>query len=114
MAGVATDSMLDLVPDSGQAPLPTAHDGTGLELDIDLSTSTGEVAALPELSLVDIDLPLLDDDAFAEMPAPAPTPMAPAADAPAKSGKPEIDSGLIDFDLFDPNTEARIAPKSTR
>lgn len=114
MASAATDSMLDLVPDSGQAPLPTAHDGTGLELDIDLSTSTGGVAALPELSLVDIDLPLLDDDAFAEAPASAPTPMAPAAGAPAKSDKPEIDSGLIDFDLFDPNTEARIAPKSTR
>lgn len=114
MASAATDSMLDLVPDSGQAPLPTVHDGTGLELDIDLSTSTGEVAALPELSLVDIDLPLLDDDAFAEAPASAPTPMAPAAGTPARSDKPEIDSGLIDFDLFDPNTEARIAPKSTR
>lgn len=114
MASAATDSMLDLVPDSGQAPLPTAHDGTGLELDIDLSTSTGEVAALPELSLVDIDLPLLDDDAFAEAPASAPTPMAPPASMPARSDKPEIDSGLIDFDLFDPNTEARIAPKSTR
>ncbi|RCW70126.1 hypothetical protein DES41_10564 [Pseudorhodoferax soli] len=114
MAGAATDSMLDLVPDSGQAPLPTAHDGSGLELDIDLSTSTGEVAALPELSLVDIDLPLLDDDAFAQVPASAPTPMVPPVDRPAKSDKPEIDSGLIDFDLFDPNTEARIAPKSTR
>lgn len=114
MASAAADSMLDLVPDSGQAPLPTAHDGSGLELDIDLSTSTGDVAALPELSLVDIDLPLLDDDALAEVPASAPTPMAPPVGAPAKSDKPEIDSGLIDFDLFDPNTEARIAPKSTR
>ncbi|MGC3986953.1 MAG: hypothetical protein QM777_20675 [Pseudorhodoferax sp.] len=116
-ADAAADPLLDLVPDSGQAPLPTAHDGSGLELDIDLSTSTGEIAALPELSLVDIDLPLLDDDALAEVPASAPTPMAPvapAAGAPAKADKPEIDSGLIDFDLFDPNTEARIAPKSTR
>ena len=37
----------------------------------------------------------------------------PAA-APAAGNKPAVDSGLIDFDLFDPNTEARIAPKSTR
>jgi hypothetical protein len=114
-AGPMLDLDLDLVPDSGQVPLrPTAHEGSGLELDIDLSTSTGEIAALPELSLVDIDLPLLDGDALAEVPASAPTPMAPTGGVPARSDKPEVDSGLIDFDLFDPNTEARIAPKSTR
>ncbi|WP_156374725.1 hypothetical protein [Pseudorhodoferax sp. Leaf274] len=115
-AAAAVDSMLEFVPDSGVAPLPTTHDGSGLELDIDLSTSSGDIAAAPALSLVDIDidLPLLDDDALAEVPASAPTPIAPAGDVPARSDKPEIDSGLIDFDLFDPNTEARIAPKSTR
>lgn len=112
------DLMLDLVPDSGQVPLPPLADADGLELDIDLSTTNAEMPQTRGLALVDIDLPLLDDDEptggnpFASGPAPTPV-NAPAAPA-AAPGKPEIDSGLIDFDLFDPNTEARIAPKSTR
>lgn len=112
------DLMLDLVPDSGQVPLPPLTDADGLELDIDLSTTNAEMPQTRGLALVDIDLPLLDDDEptggnpFASGPAPTPV-TAPAAPA-AAPGKPEIDSGLIDFDLFDPNTEARIAPKSTR
>lgn len=106
------DLMLDLVPDSGQVPLPPLADADGLELDIDLSSTNAEMPQTRGLALVDIDLPLLDD----EPPAGAAPSLAPepAASTAAAAAKPEIDSGLIDFDLFDPNTEARIAPKSTR
>ncbi len=105
-AAVAAEPGLDLVPDSAHAGLPSIDDALGLELDIDLSTTPAQVAAQPALSLVevDIDLPLLDDEPLDAPPAPP----------PVAASKPEIDSGLIDFDLFDPNTEARIAPKSTR
>jgi hypothetical protein len=90
------------------APLPPLDDAAGLELDIDLSTTPAPVAEPPVLSLVevDIDLPLLDELPDAGSPMPAAAFRAPS--------KPALDSGLIDFDLFDPNTEARIAPKSTR
>lgn len=107
---LATDSMLDLVPDSAHAGLPSLDDLPALDLDIDLSTTPAQVAAPAGLSLVevDIDLPLLDDEPVVGDAVPV------AAPAPAAADKPELDSGLIDFDLFDPNTEARIAPKSTR
>lgn len=104
------DLTLDLDTDAPMAPvLRPQHDMTSLELDIDLSTSPAPVAEPPVLSLaeVDIDLPLLDEPLALDLPAPAPAPARPP-------GKPIPDSGLIDFDLFDPNTEARIAPKSTR
>lgn len=106
------DLTLDLDTDAPMAPvLRQQHDMPSFELDIDLSTSPAPVAEPPVLSLaeVDIDLPLLDEPLALDLPAPAPAP------APTRPpGKPIPDSGLIDFDLFDPNTEARIAPKSTR
>lgn len=110
LADLTLDLDLDLDTDvSKLARTPPRDDAPGLDLDIDLSTTPMPVAEPPVLSLVevDIDLPLLDDAFDAAPAAPAPAPVRPAA-------KPPLDSGLIDFDLFDPNTEARIAPKSTR
>lgn len=96
------DLELDLVPESGPSPLgqPT---NVGQELDLDLSEPVPPAAA--PLQMVDIDL-----DMFELEPPGAATPATPAP-SPAPV---EFDSGMIDFDLFDPDTEERIAPKSTR
>ncbi|MFT3721819.1 hypothetical protein [Pseudorhodoferax sp.] len=102
------DLELDLVPESGPTPLRhgTDHDTmASVPLDLDLSDFDDLSASAPSpLASVDIDLAQLDLDA---VPASAPV----AAPPPAK---PELDSGMIAFDLFDPTTEAQIAPKSTR
>jgi pilus assembly protein FimV len=106
----APDLALDLVPDSLPSALEPMGGPAGLDLDIDLSTVPAPVQpALPRSQgIVDIDLPLLDDVVLPTGSGASPVL---AERAPAA---PEPDSGLIDFDLFDPNTEARIAPKSNR
>lgn len=106
--------------DSGPIPLSSPQYDHGLMLDLDLSGTSMQPLApqdapvtppLPDIDL-DIDLELLDmhSGPMAVPPADAAAP----PQAPDASNKPAMDSGLIDFDLFDPNTEARIAPKSTR
>ena len=56
-------------------------------------------AVLPDLEM---DLGAFDKTAYETMPAPI---------APAKPPTPSNDPHVIDFDLFDPNTEAEIAPR---
>lgn len=106
--------------DSGPIPLSSPQYDHGLVLDLDLSGTHNApleqpqapaAPPLPDIGL-DIDLELLDMDSGA-MALPQSDAATPAA-TPAAGNKPAVDSGLIDFDLFDPNTEARIAPKSTR
>jgi pilus assembly protein FimV len=100
-------------PAPAPAPMPMS---TPLPTPISMPASWS--APAPALSEVDIDLPLLEleiepetgmqtNPALLGETAPQPPVAVPAP-------KPEFDSGMIDFDLFDPNTEARIAPKSTR
>jgi hypothetical protein len=52
---------------------------------------------------VDLDLAEFDKTAYETMPSPIETPKPPPA--------PSTDPHVIDFDLFDPNTEAEIAPR---
>ncbi len=109
--------------DSVPAPLSsTPSYDQGLVLDLDLSDSElqeleasgpapiARTAPTKSVDEVDIDLPLfeMDEPSTEETPRPAVRSEEPAV------RKAPVDSGLIDFDLFDPNTEARIAPKSTR
>lgn len=107
--------------DSGSMPLSSPQYDHGLVLDLDLSSThmpqqsaldaAPAMPPLPDIDL-DIDLGLLDMESG---PVGTPQPSAAAAPAPAPAAdKSDVDSGLIDFDLFDPSTEARIAPKSTR
>ncbi|KQP20018.1 FimV family protein [Pseudorhodoferax sp. Leaf267] len=131
-AGLAAASVAPaaLELDSGPAPLSSPNYDHGLVLDLDLSTTNlapmdatpaPREVPLPELDIdlgLDIDLQLLDmESGPATLPPPdAQTPALAPMPAPpdAGSNKPVVDSGLVDFDLFDPGTEARIAPKSTR
>jgi pilus assembly protein FimV len=110
---------LDDAPAYLQSPAPTPTPmSTPLPTPISMPASWSAPAPAPALSEVDIDLPLLEleiepetgmqtNPALLGETAPQPPVAVPAP-------KPEFDSGMIDFDLFDPNTEARIAPKSTR
>ncbi len=115
---------MDLELDSVPAPLSSFDHDPGLDLDLSSSQLLGAEPGdsvldphptVPTMSEVDIDLPLLEGGD-------APTPMqdlvapsGPSANRPdAANNKPALDSGMIDFDLFDPNTEAQIAPKSIR
>lgn len=104
--------------DSAPTPLSSPQYDHGLVLDLDLSSihmpPQDAPAAPPPLPSIDLDIDLeLLDMHSGPMPVPQPDPAAPSP-APDAGSKPAMDSGLIDFDLFDPNTEARIAPKSTR
>ena len=117
------DDELDSVPAplaETPKPSPQPEYDQSLDLDLDLSdselqslntlpSSVAPLSATAPLSQVDIDLPMLElEESVA-----SPTTDAPEVDDPSQR-KPAVDSGLIDFDLFDPKTEARIAPKSTR
>lgn len=105
--------------DSGSMPLSSPQYDHGLVLDLDLSSthmppqSAQDAPVMPPLPDIDldIDLGLLD---MQSDPVGTPQPNDAAAPVPAAADKSDVDSGLIDFDLFDPSTEARIAPKSTR
>lgn len=74
-----------MVPD-GPVPIPPASDPPA--------------RAKP---VVDLDLAEFDRTAYETLPAPIETPKAPPA--------PSTDPHVIDFDLFDPSTEAEIAPR---
>ncbi len=123
-------------PELDSAPAPLPRYDQELMLDLDLSNSLSlalddahapsarpsapgaALPPLPPLAEVDIDLPLLEmeiepETGFQTNPAQL-NETAPQPPAPVAPVKPEFDSSMIDFDLFDPNTEARIAPKSTR
>lgn len=101
---------LDDVPDEPEVPVEKTPVDLDLDLDLDLDFSNSELAAMDTVPVdtqapKESGLPKLDfvvDDAEE----PVPTVQPPSAPASAK------DSHLLDFDLFDPKVEAKIAPKN--
>jgi pilus assembly protein FimV len=119
--------------DSGPAALSSPNYDHGLMLDLDLSAPLDapvtapsrvdpqELPDIPPLPKLDLDLDLgfdLDLEPGDGDGGPDTEPMPHGESAQPATSTPEpgpvLDSGLIDFDLFDPSTEARIAPKVKR
>ncbi|MFZ4287411.1 hypothetical protein [Variovorax sp. HJSM1_2] len=94
-------------PAGGQNNEPLDID---LDLNLDFTNSELQVMANREKPAdLDLDLPLLED-----VPVTLPPRDASAGDVTGFPAAPPVDSNLIEFDLFDPNIEAKISPKTPK
>ncbi len=101
------------------APEPASYSGpldVDLDLDLDLDFSNSELLAMEELPLdvtapMDAKPPPVFDENGLEFEH-VETPPSSAPDTAAPADVPAINSNMLEFDLFDPQVEAKIAPKT--
>ena len=112
--------MSEIVPleaqDTHPEPLAPAYRAPlDLDLDLNLDFTNSELMAMQRPSAVSVAsppaLPSLDFDFDFDLDLAAPLPNAVTAPAPLPLMLPVIDSNMLEFDLFDPQVEAKIAPK---
>lgn len=111
-------SEMSKIDDSGASSKPATgspdNEPLDLDLDLNLDFTNSELQAMsgPEkMADLDLDLPLLEDAPITLQPA---EPNVDNNSAPGFPAAPPVDSNLIEFDLFDPNIEAKISPKNPK
>ncbi len=104
------DTVASSKPTTGSAN----NEPLDLDLDLNLDFTNSELQAMsgPEkMADLDLDLPLLEDAPITLQPVQPPSDDSRVPGFPAA---PPVDSNLIEFDLFDPNIEAKISPKNPK